>query len=110
MNGRIDPMKYFLIKYRFEHGAEADWHREVAAFIAALDADPELQGRIAYRCLKARDGKDYVHIAAAADDAAPKTLGQRDYFKAYTQRTKEVSAGNHAVVPFELVAETRFKA
>ena len=48
-------MKHFMIKYQFANGTTEEWHREIGRFIAALDNDPELKGKIVYRCLKNRD-------------------------------------------------------
>ena len=48
-------MKHFMIKYQFANGTTEEWHREIGRFIAALDNDPELKGRIIYRCLRNRD-------------------------------------------------------
>ncbi len=48
-------MKYSMIKYQFTNGTAEDWHREIDRFIAALDSDPELKGKISYRCMKNRD-------------------------------------------------------
>src|SRR5258708_38773248 len=81
------PMKRFLIKYtyRLENGDVEAWHRHVAEFIAALDGDPDLKGRISYHCMRVKDGKDYYHIAEAADDAAPKLLQQHEFFQRYTE-------------------------
>ena len=61
-------MKQFLIKYRHTTGTTEDWHREIAKFIAWLDGDPALKGKVGYRCMKARDGKEYFHIATVFDD------------------------------------------
>ena len=100
-------MKQFMIKYQFANGTTDDWHREISRFIAALDADPELKGRIIYRCLKNRDDSSYFHLASAADDQAVKTLQQRDFFKHYTEKTRQVAAGGDvAVTPIEWIAET----
>jgi hypothetical protein len=63
-------MKHFLIKYRHTTGTTEDWHREIASFIAALDGDPALKGKIGYRCMKGRDGADYYHLATVFDDTA----------------------------------------
>ena len=81
-------MKHFMIRYRFANGTTEAWHAEIARFITALDNDPELKGRIVYRCLKQRDDASYFHLASAADDQAVKTLQQRDFFKHYTDATK----------------------
>ena len=100
-------MKYSMIKYQFANGNTEDWHRDVARFIATLNTDPELKGRIRYRVMKHRDDSSYFHLAAAADDAAVKTLQSRDFFRAYQARTREVAAGgNVTVTPIEIIDET----
>jgi hypothetical protein len=101
-------MKYFLIKYRFKAGgSEEQWHRDIAAFIAAVDGDPAVSGRITYRCMKARDGSDYYHLATAADDDAVKALQSRDFFSRYTEKAELAAAGGEVdVVPLELIAQT----
>lgn len=100
-------MKHFMIKYRFANGTTEDWHREIARFIAALDNDPELRGRIIYRCLRNRDDSSYWHLASTADEAAVKTLQARDFFKHYTEKTRQVAEGGDVVVtPIEWIAET----
>lgn len=99
-------MKRFLIKYRLSNGQEEAWRQDVARFIAALDADPTLAGKITYRALKHRDGNDYYHLATAVDDAAGKALSQAEFFKAYTELTRRVSGGEVEVLPLELVGET----
>ena len=86
-------MKHFLIKYRFQDGSEAAWREHIGRFIAAVEADATLNGRISYRCMKAENGSgEYYHLAATADDEAGKALQSRDFFKAYTEETKRVSA------------------
>ena len=99
-------MKYSMIKYQFTNGTTEDWHREIDRFIAAIEADPELKGRISYRCMKNADDKNYMHLAAAADDAAVKTLQSRDFFKHYTEKTKQVAGGEVTVTPIELIARS----
>ncbi len=100
-------MKHFMIKYQFANGTTEEWHREIAKFIAAINNDPELKGRIRYRCLKNRDDSSYFHLASAADEQAVKTLQGRDFFKHYNEKTRQVAAGgNVTVTPIELVAET----
>jgi hypothetical protein len=102
-------MKQFLISYTFRLGpeSEAAWHKRVAGFISAIDGDPELRGRIKYRCLKARDGGRYYHLAEAADEAAIQALQQREFFKSYTEETRRVADGEVTVSPIETLAETK---
>jgi hypothetical protein len=103
-------MKHFLIKYRFSNGSEEDWHREIKRFIAAIESDPALNGRISYRCLKANNGSgDCYHLAAAEDDEAAKALQEREFFKRYTGESKRVSGGSLEVVPLAIIAETAFR-
>ena len=102
-------MKYFMIKYQLAEGATEEWHREIDRFIAALNGDPELNGKISYRCMKNRDDSSYWHLAAAADEQAVKTLQQRDFFKHYTEKTRQVAGGEVVVTPIELIAETAYR-
>jgi hypothetical protein len=99
-------MKHFLIKYTRTQGTEQAWHRDIAAFIAALDSDPDLKGKIIYRCMKVRDDSSYYHLAAAVDDQAIKALQQRDFFKHYTEQTRIAAGGEVSVSPLEIIAET----
>src|SRR5258708_6129552 len=100
-------MKRFIIKYthRAEAGPVDEWHRRVREFISALDGDPELKGRISYRCLKVKESADYYHLVEADDDA-PSLLSQRPWFKAYTEETKRVGGGQVEVLSLETIAET----
>lgn len=99
-------MRHSLIKYRFTNGTQTEWHQAVARFISALDNDPELKGKISYRCMKVRDDQAYYHLATAADDETVKLLQQRDYFKRYAEATRHVAGGDVVVSPLEIVAET----
>jgi len=99
-------MKHFLIKYRHTTGPTDDWHREIATFIAALDGDPALKGKIAYLCMKGRDGADYYHLATVFDDSARIALQERAFFKHYTEATKTASGGSVEVLPLDMIAET----
>ena len=100
-------MRQFMIHYRRASGSDADWHREIAAFVAALDGDPALSGKISYRVVKRRDEPEYFHIATVHDEAAVKALQTRAFFTAYTARNREVSGGGVEVLPLEFVAETK---
>jgi hypothetical protein len=99
-------MKHFIIKYQFANGATEEWHREISRFIAALNDDPELKGKIIYRVMKNRDDSSYFHLAAATDEQAVKTLQSRDFFKHYTEKTRQVAGGEVTVTPIEVIAET----
>jgi hypothetical protein len=99
-------MKHFMISYARRNASEADWHRDIAEFISQIEGDPELKGKIGYRCMKMRDDSNYVHLAAAADEQAIKALQSRDFFKRYTEKTRAVAGGEVTVTPIEIIAET----
>jgi hypothetical protein len=103
-------MKSFLIRYRLQNASPEAWHKDIAEFIAALDSDPALQGKISYRCMKIGNSADYLHIATAVDGHAVKALQQSAFFSSYTEKTRKVAAGAVDVVPIEIVAETKSKA
>jgi hypothetical protein len=56
--------------------------------------------------MKNRDDSSYMHLAAAVDEQAIKTLQARDFFKHYTEKTRRAAAGEVVVTPIELIAET----
>jgi len=95
-----------MIKYRRQNASEDAWHKDVAEFIAALDSDPTLKGKITYRCMKSCEGSDYYHLATAADDQAIKALQQSPFFARYAEKTRQVAGGAVEVLPLEIVAET----
>jgi len=99
-------VKQFLISYRVKPGMDERRHREIDAFIAAIDADPALRGRVGYRCMKRPGGAEYIHVATAADDAAVAELQSRDFFTRYTEETEACADGEVDVTPLELIAET----
>ena len=102
-------MKYFMIRYRRSQGGEADWHQHIVDFIAQLDDDPAVKGKISYRCLKRRDGADYFHIAGAVDEQAIKALQGSAFFPRYNEETRKVAGGEVEVIPLDTVAETAFR-
>ncbi len=103
-------MKHFMIKYTFKEGSREEWHQDIARFIAALESDPAVRGKIAYRCMQAKNGADYFHLAAAADDAAIKALQANAFFARYNEETKRISGGTVEVLPLDIIAETAFRA
>jgi len=99
-------MKTFLISYSLKEGTETQRRQEMEAFIAALQADPTLKGRIGYRCMKAKDGAAYYHLATTFDEGANAELQSKDFFKRYSEQTKRCAGGTVTVTPLEIVAET----
>jgi len=99
-------MNTFLITYEFSGESEAAWHQEIATFIAALKADPELDEKVSYRCLKSAKSTRYYHLATVPDEETVKLLGSRDFFKHYTQQTELASHGTVEVIPLTLINGT----
>jgi hypothetical protein len=103
-------MKYSIIRYEFANGSEAEWHAEIARFIAELDHDPIIAGRIAYRVTRSRDGNIYTHLTAATDDEAVKALQKSAFFKHYQEATRRVAKdGKVDVTGVDVIAETKRK-
>jgi hypothetical protein len=101
-------MKHFLIRYHFTGDSEAEWQAAIARFIADLEGDAELGGKIAYRAMRSADG-DYFHLASPVDEAAVKALGERPFFERYTALTERAGGGEVSVVPLDVVAETQLR-
>lgn len=99
-------MKHFMIRYRFKEGSKDDWHRAIAAFVAAIDANPALKGKIRYRVMNIRGSDEYCHLAAAADDQAIQALQAQEFFKGYNAENRRVAGGEVQVVPLDIIAET----
>src|SRR5208282_4065558 len=98
-------MKRFLIKYHFNNGSKEDWHEDIRRFVAALESDPLLSGKISYRAMKTAND-DYYHLATAIDENAVAALGQSDFFDRYTEKTGRAAGGQVEVIPLEVIAET----
>ncbi|MDE5442316.1 hypothetical protein GWG65_12825 [Bradyrhizobium sp. CSA207] len=99
-------MKHFMIKYEFKNGTTEAWHQEIGRFIKAIDADPELKGRIGYRVMKNRDDGRYFHLASVSDEAAQKALQSRDFFRHYQEMTRQVAGGEVTATPIEMIDQT----
>jgi hypothetical protein len=99
-------MRHFLIRYQFKGESREAWHQHVARFISELEHDPDLKGKISYRCMKEREGSGYYHLAEASDDQAISTLQHKDFFKRYTEETKLAAGGAVEVLPLEIIIET----
>ena len=99
-------MKQFLISYTFTEGSEEEWHQKVREFIENLKTHPLLAGKISYTCFKSKKDASYYHLAQVVDEDVVKTLGEQDFFTAYTRLTEQVGGGNVTVTPLEVIAQT----
>jgi hypothetical protein len=103
-------MKHFMIKYRFKSGSPEEWRGHIAQFISNLNSDPDLKGKISYRCMKERDGAEYYHLASTSDDESAAALQGKEFFKFYSAETRRVAGGELSVVPLEMIGETDHRA
>ena len=101
-------MLYSFIRYTTQ-GPSEEWEREVNAFIAAIDGDPSLRGRISYRCFKEKDGVSFYHAAAAVDDAAVADLKEKPFFKPYSTKLRAVAKSGPEFTQMQLVGGTKIQ-
>jgi len=99
-------MKHFMIKYQFANGTTEEWHREIGRF--------HLRARQRSRA----EGKDHLPLheeprrfqllssRRGRRRAGHQDLQARDFFKHYTEKTRQVAGGDVVVTPMELIAET----
>lgn len=97
-------MRSITIRYRYD-GPEDPWRETIAAFIAALDSDPEVTGRFTYQVAVADDGVGRIHWGRWDTKETLATMQSRDYFKTFAAKVKEFAGGQ----PESVAAEVGFK-
>jgi hypothetical protein len=74
-------------------GDEAAWKKATSDFIAAIDSDKEIAGRLHYRVNKARDGNRRVHWGWWDSPETVAKMQSRDYFKTFSAKVREMAGG-----------------
>ena len=87
-------------------GEEAAWEQATSNFIAAIDQDPELAGRLHYRVNRAREGGRRVHWGWWDDPEIVPILQSRDYFKEFTARVREMAGRTLTTIPLTRRGQT----
>ena len=83
-------MNGIIIQYKYS-GDEAAWENATSDFVAALEADSELDGGFMYMVTKARESDTRTHIGRWRDDETLKLMQSRDYFKSFAGKLKEMA-------------------
>lgn len=94
-----------LIQYDYV-GDEGEWMAACEAFVAAIDADPDLTGKFSYRISKAPDGVGRVHVGRWEAKETLAHLQAQDFFQTFAEKIGEFSGGKRTATPLELAAGT----
>ncbi len=76
-------MDGIVIRYAYD-GDEAAWQRVIDGFLAAIAADPQVQGRFRYVVTVGTDGVARTHIGRWDSEETLQTLQGRDYFATFS--------------------------
>ena len=87
-------------------GDEAAWERTTSRFIAAIDKDKELAGRLHYRVNRAKEGSRRVHWGWWESPDIVPILQSRDYFKEFTARVREMGGDSLTTIPLTRHGQT----
>ena len=102
-------MDGIVIRYSYD-GDEAAWQRAVDAFLAAIAADPQVQGRFRYVVTIATDGAtdgvSRTHIGRWDSDEILKTLQARDYFAAFSETIRGFAGDTLEATRMRVYGET----
>lgn len=85
-------MRGITITYSFD-GDEADWQATTDAFVAAIDADPEVAGKFSYQVAVADDGKSRFHWGRWDSQDTLAHVQSQPYFKAFAEKVREFAGG-----------------
>ncbi len=94
-----------LIKYDYD-GDEGQWMKAVEEFVAAVDADPALRGKFAYRVNIAADGVGRVHVGSWDGVETLAHLQAQDFFKRFAAKVGEFAGGAPSATRLRLAVET----
>ncbi|MFC6637363.1 hypothetical protein GV827_21375 [Sulfitobacter sp. JBTF-M27] len=80
------------VQYEFS-GDEAKWDAVIAAFVQAIDSDPDVSGLFTYRVTRTLDGNKRIHWAQWDVPETAQLLQTRDYFKSFSVKLQELLEG-----------------
>ena len=83
-------MNGIVIRYRYS-GDEAEWEKATGDFVAAVEADGELNGGFMYIVSKARESDNRTHIGRWRDEETLKLMQSREYFKTFAALLKQMA-------------------
>lgn len=94
------------VRYDYE-GDETTWSEQIKAFIDAVDADTDLNGKFTYHVQTAKNGSGRVHIGRWDAPETVQLLQSRPYFKAFATYLQGIAGDSLSTMPFDLVQHTR---
>jgi hypothetical protein len=94
-----------LIQYDYD-GDEGSWMAAVEEFVGAVDADPALRGKFAYRFNIAADGVGRVHVGRWDGEETLAHLQSQDFFKRFAAKVGEFAGGAQNATRLRLAAGT----
>ena len=98
-------MRSITISYKFG-GPEGEWRKMVGDFIAAIDGDPEVAGKITYQVATADDRETRIHWGRWDNQDTLRTMQSRDYFKTFAERLRELTGGQQNVMASDVILKT----
>ena len=98
-------MDGIVIRYAYD-GDEAVWQRAVDAFLAAIAADADVQGRFGYVVTVGTDGVSRTHIGRWDSEETLKTLQARDYFATFTEAVRGFAGDTLQATRMRVYGET----
>lgn len=83
-------MNGIVISYEFD-GDEAEWVALVGAFVAALNADDELNGGFSYVVSKSKNSPKRTHMGRWESQEVLELMQSREYFKEFSTKLKAMA-------------------
>lgn len=94
-----------LIQYQYR-GDETEWRAAIDAFIAAVNADIDLDGQFSYAVDTGADGVSRIHVGRWPDPETHALLQSRDYFKTFAPMVRKFGGDSLVAMQFENVCTT----
>ncbi|SPJ30094.1 hypothetical protein [Falsiruegeria mediterranea] len=98
-------MRAITITYAFS-GDETVWQNAVDAFISALDADQELDGRFSYQVAVADDKVTRIHWGRWDSAETLAHVQSQPYFKEFAGKVREFAGGAPNATGHDIVTKT----
>lgn len=98
-------MRGITITYQYT-GDEAEWKATIAAFVAAINADPRAKGRFTYQVAVADDGKTRIHWGRWDDAETLAHVQAQSYFKSFAPKVKDFAKGELSATAHDILEKT----
>ncbi|MBD3664601.1 hypothetical protein [Sulfitobacter aestuariivivens] len=98
-------MRGITITYSYD-GDEAIWRSAIAAFITAIEADPDIAGKFVYQVAVADDGKTRIHWGRWDSTDTLTHLQSQPYFKTFASSIKDFAGGPPTATGHDVTQKT----